>query len=90
MQQTRAQYGTFFRNPIEFFNGVRARMLACANRRSNGAGETMEPLTDRAMQYLARAKSAEEWGAKTADPLLRQGWIKIAEEHQLLAKSLSK
>jgi hypothetical protein len=42
----------------------------------------------RAGVYFARAKIAEDWSAKTGDPELRQGWLKIAEEYRLLAQVL--
>ena len=42
----------------------------------------------RAEIYMARAKMAEDWSAKTADAELRQGWLKIAEEYRLLARAL--
>ena len=42
----------------------------------------------RAEAYMARAKMAEDWSAKTADSELRQGWLKIAEEYRLLARAL--
>ena len=42
----------------------------------------------RAEVYMARAKMAEDWSAKTSDAELRQGWLKIAEEYRLLARAL--
>jgi len=50
--------------------------------------EVMAPAAYRADIYLARAKKAEDWSAKTADAELRQGWLKIAEEYRLLALAL--
>ncbi len=46
------------------------------------------PAASRAEVYMARAKMAEDWSAKTADAELRQGWLKIAEEYRLLVRAL--
>ena len=50
--------------------------------------EAATPAAYRAEIYMARAKMAEEWSAKTADAELRQSWLKIAEEYRLLARAL--
>jgi hypothetical protein len=50
--------------------------------------EAATPAAYRAEIYIARAKLAEDWAAKTADTELRQGWLKIAEEYRLLARAL--
>jgi hypothetical protein len=46
------------------------------------------PAACRAEVYIARAKMAEDWSAKTIDAELRQSWLKIAEEYRLLARAL--
>ena len=48
--------------------------------------EAAQPMAARSRQFLARAKEAEEWAAKTTDLSLRQGWLKIAEGYRLLAE----
>jgi hypothetical protein len=50
--------------------------------------EMVTPAARRAQVYVARAKMAEDWSAKTADAELRQSWLKIAEEYRLLARAL--
>ena len=50
--------------------------------------EVMTRAASRADVYMARAKMAEEWSAKTADAELRQGWLKIAEEYRQLVRVL--
>jgi hypothetical protein len=49
----------------------------------------MTAAASRADIYMARAKMAEDWSAETADVELRQGWLRIAEEYRLLARTLS-
>jgi hypothetical protein len=50
--------------------------------------EGLIPAACRVDIYLARAKMAENWSARIDDTELRQGWLKIAEEYQLLAQTL--
>jgi hypothetical protein len=50
--------------------------------------EVATPAASRAEVYMARAKMAEDWSAKTADAELRQSWLKIAEEYRLLVRAL--
>jgi hypothetical protein len=52
------------------------------------SSETEVAAACRAEVYMARAKMAEDWSAKTADTELRQSWLKIAEEYRLLARVL--
>jgi hypothetical protein len=47
------------------------------------------PAARRAGVYIAPAKMAEDWSAKTVDAELRQSWLKIAEEYRLLVRTLS-
>src|SRR5882724_11562265 len=54
----------------------------------NSMAEGLIPAACLAGMYLARAKMAEDWSAKTGDAELRQGWLKIAEEYRLLAQAL--
>jgi hypothetical protein len=51
--------------------------------------EELTPAARRAGVYIARAKMAEDWSAKTADVELRQSWLKIAKEYRLLVRTLS-
>jgi predicted kinase len=50
--------------------------------------EVLTMAASRADVYMARAKIAEDWSAKTADAELRQSWLKIAEEYRLLVRVL--
>jgi len=62
--------------------------LKMRNEPVTNEAEAMTSEACRAEAYIARAKMAEDWSAKTADTELRQGWLKIAEEYRLLAQAL--
>lgn len=42
------------------------------------------------MAYLANARDAELRAARTRDPVLKDGWLKLAEGYRYLAERLKK
>jgi len=45
-----------------------------------------DPEERRREEFLARAREAEARAAKTADPMLRESWLKVAEGYHKLAQ----
>ena len=43
---------------------------------------------DRREAYLAQAQQAEERAARATNPVVREGWVKVAEGYRYLAKRL--
>ena len=50
----------------------------------------MNGAMDRAENYLAKAREAEDIAARTIDSQIRQSWIRIAEGYRELASYLLK
>lgn len=45
---------------------------------------------DQRETYLAQAREAEERAARTSDPVLKEGWLRVAEGYRHLADRLKR
>jgi len=62
------------------------RLKARQGGRNISAMNSNDPEERRREEFLARAREAEARAAKTADPMLRESWLKVAQGYHDLAR----